>query len=274
MSDAEVDSPTGPGTNRHPEVTPIVEIEPSSERAAQRIAAWYNQLEPRLGIYLTDPNVVLTLADARGQTEFFVESPSKGDSTAIESLNAESMQQGVRFTVQPGTSASTGAESLMVNVENLAGIQNTSSATKLPGIPRFESSAGWDGYELWKQDTISGIRAAQESGYYPKDIPINTVLNYAFVGVVKGYPDTAIMAAMTEPVPAMGEVSELVRTNVPYSDYYHGAEPNFSYHPKDQATVDRTIQSWGHILEGYYKSAAHQQLEEDENFRHARLAES
>jgi hypothetical protein len=258
-------------TKPHPaELNAPIEFEPSAQRAAERINAWYRNLEPRLGVHLADPNVVLTLADARGQTEFFVDDVEAGDVDAFNELSRQSTLSGVRFTADVSKSQRSGRDSLMVNVENLVGVQLATGNTRLPGIPRFDAASSRGGYERWKQDDVHGISAAHENGLYPKEIPTNTVLNYVFMGVIKGYPDVAIVAAMNEKPPPPGEQTHMRRTQVPYADYYDGAQPNFSYDPENRAAVDRRVAEWGTILSEYYHSDAHRRLASEREFKDAR----
>src|SRR5205814_1370229 len=125
-------------------------------------------------------------------------------------------------------------------------------------------TTGWGGIDAWKTQAIAGIKAAQAQGQYPQGIAANTLLNYILVGVAKGYPDEAIIAALTEQPPAEGEARRLQTTQIPDSDYYDNAQPNYSYDPKDQAVIHRHTAKWGSILGHYFHSPSHQRLEKDE----------
>lgn len=244
--------------------------EPSVDRAAERIDAWYGQLEPRLGVHLTDPNVVLTLADARGQTEFYVTEIEPGDAEAFGRLNEQTQAEGIRFQTSEYVSRTTDQPALMVNVESLAGYQAASQATHLPGVPRFNSEAGWDGVEAWQNEALASIQAAADHGEYPPQIHEEDKTAHVLIGIMKGYPDEAILAMVTDRPLRDGEEPFARRTNVSHADFYDGAQPNYRYNIADEEVIVRHTNAWGKLLTDYYASDQHQRLAADPQFRAAR----
>ncbi|MDB5178943.1 MAG: hypothetical protein JWN01_886 [Patescibacteria group bacterium] len=243
-----------------------MDTEPSAERAAERIQAWYSRLEPRLGAYLVDPNVVLTLADARGQTEVYIRGGTAEDVAPIERLSEFTEPRGVRFQAKM-IEGKGGRPVLMMNVESLAGYERTTQNTQVPGVARFDARTGWGGVDDWWEDAWRVAKATKPGTYFSGDTdPI-----HAPYGVVKGYPDEAVVAVMNERRPGPDEEPKLLNTtNVPYSDHYPSAQPNYSYDSKDEAVVARHVAGWGKILEQYYFSDAHRALAADPEFAAAR----
>ena len=242
----------------------------SPELAADRITAWYGRLEPRLGIYLTDPNVVLTLADARAQTETYVADMQPSDIPALTELSKQTELEGIRFQTEIYDSRTTGRPALMVNIESLAGCQNVSQATHLPGIPRFDAATGWTGADAWKQAALAGIQAAADRGAYPPQIHENHNVRHVLSGVMRAYPDVAVLAMITDHPLADHEAPYMRHTHVPYSDFYDCAQPNYMYDQKDEALVREHVVEWGKLLKAYYTSPAHQRLAAEPTFRACR----
>jgi hypothetical protein len=243
------------------------EREPSAERAAQRIDAWYRLLGPRLGAYLTDPNIVLTLADARPQTELFIEDPEPTDTEAFARLNEHATGQGIRFHLSPNSNRPT----QLIGVESLAGLQHATAATKFPGIPKFDPASGWAGFDAWNDEAQTSVQAAARRGEYPAEIDPNDQVQLHTIqeGIRKGYPDEAILfvaRTLREPNP----LPNARKTQVPYADYYQNARPNYSYDVNDETVITRHTAKWGHLLEQYYHSDTHRRLEADDDFRRAR----
>ena len=171
-------------------MTPERILEPSAERAATRIEAWYPLLEPRLAKCLTDPNVVLTLSDARARTETYFKEPEPGDESEFHKLSLVSEADGIRFE----TSRIPGKSTLMINIENLAGYKNVSETTRLPGIPTFDPAESWEGVRKWQEASVAGVNAAAERGEYPAEIRNEKKDRHTVLGVMKGYPDAAIIS--------------------------------------------------------------------------------
>jgi hypothetical protein len=223
--------------------------------AAARVEKWYPELPPRLGARLTDSNVVLTLAGARGQTEFPIWRPMAEDAKAFARLNAVSTPEGIRWSTRLGNQPVTGERVLSVNLENPAGYEMTTSITKLPGVPRFVQSEGVPVHQ-WYRELSKGIEAAKQQGFYPEQ----TNLQMVRVGILKGYPDEAIFAAAT------GPFDKLVSTHIPYADYYTAAQPNYHFDVKDLAAVDAHAKQWGSLLHDFYDSPQHGALRSDPGF--------
>ena len=239
------------------------ETEPSVEKAAGRISAWYEALGPRLGAYLTNPNVVLTLANARGFTEFATSDFTQDDVETFARLNALSQPQGIYF--EPHIIENDGMKRNYVELINLPGLDYTSSRTRLPGVPRYGATEGREGMNNWNTATQRAVDAGREHGQYPPETAsISTTSIVVASGVARGYPDEAIMAVLQE--------TNRRTTQVPFSTYYSCEQPNYSYSPSDEGTISQHVEAWGRLLGTYYRSATHARLESNEEFRRAREA--
>lgn len=227
-----------------------------ARHAANQIQQLYPLIEPRLGVRLTDPNVVLTLGGARGHAEVVIYRPKPGDIQAFEALNSIAQPSGIRFKASAGTSAR-GEPCLNVDLDNLQGYELVSSQTKLPGVPRFYAKDGWEGLRKWYEATGKGLKQAQNNGLLPRsdlssDSDILTGLGY-------GYPDEALLGVIRVGYHAAD-------TSVPFANYYDGSTPGYAYDPKDIAAVTKHSSYWGEILRSYFTSSQHRAMESDPIF--------
>jgi hypothetical protein len=217
--------------------------------AAERIDSWYTTLDPRLGVHLTDPNVVLTLANARSETEFFIRNPLVEDAQAFAKLNEITKPQGIEFrTVDLLKHQGTGEPILGVHLISTAGLEKTISESRLPGVPPFKAAETSRGD--WISSLHIGLEKAKSDGHYP----VETDLHEIYVGLVKGYPDEAILAASLHPF------RDLAGTNIRCANFYPCAQPNYYFALKDSAAIEKHANHWGSILEQYFTSAEHQKL--------------
>ncbi|HEY9773730.1 MAG TPA: hypothetical protein V6C81_07960 [Planktothrix sp.] len=231
-----------------------------ADTAAGNIQNLYGLVDPRIGIHLTDPNVVLTLAGVRGQTEFYLSGVKESDTDQLTRLNEESQKRGIHlewrnFPEQDG---------MVVGMRNLAGYERTISQTSLPGVAKYDIASGWDGLNAWYKQTFDGLEKAKQEGLY---LP-QTDIGHMVIGVAKGYPDPAVESI------ASGVPHELwVDSRVPYAGYYNCAQPNFDYEIEDAAAVRPLVALWGTVLKNYYDSDYHSTLESDPAFNHARQSD-
>lgn len=263
-------------SDRPTDASPVPELdrEPlgpaSAETAAAYIEQAYPLVPPESGAMLADPNVVLTLAGTRGFTEFTAEYVQPGSADAWRGLGEE-LGGKLRFTPHESTNSIDGVTSITVDVENLDGYARVSRATKLPGIPVYDPSTGWEGVGEWRHEALTGIRAATAAGRYPAAILENRDDEHLLAGVARGYPDVAVLAAMHRDTRPEGEEPPMLKhTSITESDHYPNAQPNYSYDAKDEAVVAPHVAAWGEILSEYYDSAAHKRLAADPGFQEAR----
>lgn len=216
-----------------------------------------NEVEP----YFVNPNIVLTLAGERGQTEDFFESPSSETYQALQnaSQDQELLESGIRITPDPDFNPEAG-DNLILNIESLDGYVEVSERTNIPGIEPFDPAEGWDGVDRWINSNWANIEQLQQSGEFNPSIEAGHVV----LGVMKGYPDSAILGHLKH----LDDETPTELSQIPYSDYYDCPQTNFSYPVElaDEPDIINRQQRWGQVLERFYTSDYHQRLATDPDF--------
>jgi hypothetical protein len=221
--------------------------------AAERIASWYPQVSPELGAFLLDPNVVLTLGDARGHTEF----SAWGTSQDIGKLNVLGAQVGIRFNIDNSVEPEK-IRDLFVGITSRVGLEAVTAASKLPGLPKFLAESD-DSPWLWYKRAFSEIDALPDRELTSED------QGHITFGVMKGYPDKAVLALLTLD-------RELWRsTKLKCANFYNCAQPNFDYNPLDAEGVVEQANIWGEALSQFYKSSVHLEIKSQDAFVRVRL---
>lgn len=238
-------------------------LKQDAERAVKLAEALYRNANPKIGAMLVEANIVLTFADARGQTEFFIDDPEEDDLENIEKLDTILEPFGLKIRAVGEIHKD---EALMVSIGSLQGYARMSRSSKLSGVVPFDASSGWDGFRRWKDNVWHNLKQAQNQGRYPSHFDMGDVL----VGIHKGYPDVAILDAAD----AFGkkDQSELEDSNLALVELYKGAEPNYSYH-KNHAYNPEIIahkRKWEKILEHFYNSSWHTEIKNSAAFMEAR----
>jgi hypothetical protein len=241
-----------------------------ADETATVISNLYQVAGLKIGSLLVDSNIVLTVAGARGQTEFFINQPNVDDLETIEKLNEQLLPLGMKIfkNGEIDKRPRDGSEYQMVNLQNLKGFERVSKLTKIPGITPFDASTGWDGYEKWHWETFSRLKKMSAAGKLP--FP-ETEVHHVIGGIDKGYPDQAIYDAV-EWSGKYNRNSPIKETEIPYVSLYGGTEPNFLFHPDhaDDPGIKQTVVQWGEILKNFYASAWHQKIKQDPQFITAR----
>ncbi|MBI2121806.1 MAG: hypothetical protein HYT98_01655 [Candidatus Sungbacteria bacterium] len=241
-------------------------VEKAAEWAAERAEEWYTQIDPKIGTYLVDANVVLTVAGARGQTELFIDNAEEKDLETIKKLNALSEPQGVRFNVREfSEKLHNGGKFIGVEVESLKGYEFTSRRSKIPGITPFDSSKGWDAVPQWRISLEENMKRLQQEGVIPRHLKVDS-LN---VGFEKGYPDRAIYDFAEEKSHKEKHGKELTDAAIPLVGLYGGAIPiyNFYAEHRNDPEIMRHQLEWETTLNKFYQSNWHQKLKEDPIFK-------
>lgn len=236
----------------------------TAPETTQIISSMYDIAGPRVGSFLVEANNVLTIAGARGQTEFYIFSPIEEDQAAVSRLDNTFKSQGISFSTTKVIKRQDKPDFIIVNLESLKGFERVSKTTKIPGVIPYDSKSGWDGLKEWEYKVWGNLVAEQEKGTIP--FPLDEIADI-FTGIKKGYPDQAIYDA-TEWWGLNDRKTPIEDTHIPYVKKYRGAEPNFAYRP-DHAhdpSIQATVQSWGKILEDFYNQPWHKTVSEDQNF--------
>lgn len=217
--------------------------------------------------HLVDSNVVLTLAGMKGQTEFFIDVPDEAKDEmlkkGIKDLSAELQALDpnlmMRLEREPFEAASDKMRTMMVNVLNLATLDEWITKTKLCEFPSFDKSQGFAGYDKWREAIIE--KFGEESDEEEMG-----------VGVRKGYPDQAIIDFIDWY--NTGREKEKDDANILLTGIYEEAEPIYSYYPEhvdDPEIVDNVHKS-SEVLAGFYESQWHKEVAPRFDFKKGRNA--
>ena len=231
----------------------------TGEQTAEIIGKLYDKLGPESGEALVEPNLVLTIAGARGHTEFFVDFPEAGDIEKFMALNEVLKGTPIKIKCnkfQDGL--------LAVSFENLKGYERISRLTKLEGITPFFAGEGWEGLEKWRKGCLENL---EKSGKFPSEKNRMIVMS----GIRYGYPDQAVRDFIDWI--NTGRKKYLADSDIPYSSLYSCAEPNFTYYPEseDDEGIRSTVALWGKILREFYGTPFCRNLETNPDFIKARL---
>jgi len=240
-----------PAGNRPPE--PLSGLETS-----KIVKEIYDSLGPRLGSYFVESNVVLTIAGARGHTEFYIDYPRPDDDEKLRSLNGMLEPRGLK--ISRGTAIHDGTL-LMVGIESLKGYERVSKLTAFSFYRPFDASQGWDGLDEW---SVELNKRARQEGISDDDL-----LNIT-CGVRYGYPDIAIRDFLSWL--ASSKELKYVTSSIPFAGRYKCAEPNFIFLPehRNNAAIKSTVDLCGTILRDFYDSPWHREREKDPVFLAAR----
>jgi hypothetical protein len=289
---------TGPSTDRHAEwiarqerhrvvqslvrtgsaaeirSSPLVRIARSGPTVAPPVApaaevvagAIYAACGARLGAVLVEPNVVLTLGGYRGQTECWMTHPCRGDLALIARADRAARRFGVRLEGEALRAARRRAV-MMINVESLAGYAYTSAQSTMPGVTAFDPTGGWRGLGLWKRTLRSRLGRAQAAGEISRVVEIDHV----WAGVLKGYPDAAILRYLEADAIEVDEVTT-VDSDLPLARAYECGEPNYDYPPAlaDDPVIQAHRRLWNDALIDFYAGPWHLMIRDDPAFRRAR----
>jgi hypothetical protein len=96
-------------------------------------------------------------------------------------------------------------------------------------------------------------------------------VRHAFIGVVKGYPDEAILAYL-EALGLEGDEETTIDSDLPLARAYECAEPNYCYPPElhDHPAIQAHRQLWNDALCRFYTSPWHRAIRTDPAFTQAR----
>jgi len=244
--------------------------------AGEKVDGLYETLGPKFGVYLTNANVILLLANERALADVVLRGWHSDDMKSVEKFNKVAEQHGIRLTVSPTDLGKPDGDNVAVDAwfESLNGYEFVSHHTTVPGVLKFRASEGWDGLEAWKKSTIAELDKCAEKGVFPPTYKAQTdkpeqwygskssttaILN----GVAFGYPDTAVMPK---------ESGTWVNTDIAYADFHLGNEPNFGYlrETADLKAVGKHTKRWGTLLGEYYHSPQYLRLMHNADFKRAR----
>jgi hypothetical protein len=225
-------------------------------KAVKRVASWYKEVPQEIGTHLTDPNVVLTLGDARGQTEICARhlDPLEGRKE-VEHLNELANKDGIQFKFfQMSKNKHLGGTRM--HVVSPAGLERTTSQSRL--VPQFVADSGETPWQ-W-------LRRAKASLESTDSTTLNDRyrFNVAF-GALKGYPDDAVKSyAALSGLP-------MDSSRIKFAGYYPCPQPSFFYDRDFPDGVQSVTNIWGRALEEFYRSPEHIAIKAEPAFISDRL---
>jgi len=227
------------------------------ERAMALAQRLYDLAGPRLGCRFVESVYLLCLGDQRpyGSWNGFLNDPGPEDVEAIERLNRTLMPHGYSLHLYgPDEKGRVSAFS----IRSLAGLELTSSESRLAWVPRYQRSTGWSGYYAWKTRIWRSF-PERSSGFHKVE------------GIMLGYPDSAV--EHYEQL-CFDDWPTTVECTLPEAYTYECGVPIFSLRFQDSRAADVIAreQRWRDFLAQAYASPTHHQLSRGKEFRAAREA--
>lgn len=232
----------------------------NGDETALLISKLYDELGPRIGSHLVEPNAVITFAGLRGKGNFLIHNLTSHEKTKIENLNKKIAHLGIQFIIYDD------AEDAIADIyiENLKGAEYASKLSKLPFVEPFSAATGHEGLKNW---TKTVRRSATQYFNNEKNELSENHLDHLMVGLQLGYPDQALLDSHNVTTAGLGHDS-LKYSKISQSDYYENPEPNFGYLPEHEKeeSIEQTTKSWGKLLEDFYNSKWHTSLSQNLTF--------
>lgn len=246
----------------------------------------------KLAAHLVEANIVLTLAGARGYTEFFAKLPERQARKEVAKINRFLPELDIRLSfIETIKFSNCGMRPFSLSkfvIENLVGYEVVSrqiiSEAFFFGLRFFNRQEGWQGKDEWVLNLRSAIEGAKDYRKICNAFNGNDILR----GLLLGYPLIAILdvekfnyrraCQINCPLCAHQKILKepcdccLACADIPEALLYGGEMPNFFFskahwdHPKIKAKIEY----WRKILAGFYESDWHKKISQNRNFIKAR----
>ncbi|MBI4812758.1 hypothetical protein HY798_05000 [Candidatus Falkowbacteria bacterium] len=266
--------------------------------SASGLELLYDKIYPAfglpLGAHLVEANVVLTLAGARGYTEFFVRRSDYGSQEEVCKINSAIRSLGVQLTHLNDMKFINGRDATVVlskiAIESLAGYPAVFSeiCQEVTFLKRISSNEKIDWPDKVKnvERLHLAIKRAQAVGEIDKDYNSSNIL----LGLILGYPFVAILDVEEDscrrflpsqfPACPYGKFLErqddhrLISSDIPEVLLYGGDLPDFFFSKahRDHPKIKAKIECWREILADFYGSDWHKKISRDRDFMKARQA--
>lgn len=239
---------------------------PSSKTALDRLKIIQRQLGPDTA-YFIEPNMVLSLADARGfgdqLTYYDREETREKIQTALEKARAIEEDLDCRIFIE-SKSNRVGESWIGYELLNPSGFEWSLAKSKIVAISppkKFNSKAE---YENWYVDLRKAVSEA-----HPEWVDNEAILNDVCYGLILGYPDAAIFSILED---NEENHSEYIDANIKYADFHLCPQPVYSYHKslKNTPEISEHENLWSNILTEVYESDWYRDLAADSLFKSIR----
>lgn len=237
---------------------------PSAEQALRYLQAVQSELGAEPLAFLVNPNIVLTLAGARGyadSVEYYSKKSIFDDwQKILQRLESLGEFQGVQIGNISAEINPMGDPYLSADYYSRSGFLYTLEQTHLiPTHDLLKSAMTEQPKELISQ--LFGVVKATYNDKPPD------ILDIIVAGIFLGYPDKAINSALRF-YGAESDSIEPIDAPIHYADFYICPQPVYHIEPalKDDPTIIAHSQLWSGILTGVYESEWFTTLQTDNKF--------
>lgn len=138
----------------------------------------YKIAGPRLGNRLVEPCNLLCLGDLRPYASWngYIRDPQPQDEEVIDRLNQFLVPRG--YSLHP-KQANPQGQVATYSVHSLAGLEWTTSRSKLAWVPKYSRATGWPGYYAWKEQIHKNLAGVPDEWHKVE-------------GIMLGYSDSAV----------------------------------------------------------------------------------
>lgn len=225
--------------------------------------------------YWVAPNIILTLAGARG----YCDGIFWGEQTELEhwcdeaSQSFRALEQIIHIAARPPDIivSDDGRRYLSYELLYFDGLVYALSQTKL--LPNTAKPATADiavPEEMHKRVQAALLKA----GTLPPVKDLHDAADHAAIGILLGYPDKAITGAIPTWDDTNAFAEPTIGADIRGCNYYDCPQPRYDYprHLASDPDIQAHEQLWSGILRDYYTSSFHKNLEADGSF-HSKLVE-
>ena len=237
----------------------------SGKEVARLSEELYEKIPREFGAHFVESGVVLTMAGFKPNTEIWHSFTDEEElKESVARINSLLKEKGIELGFVGEVEKSEDKKIQMLTVENLKGYERKSKTTKIPGVAKFESKAGFEGLMRWTEDTVRGLEEAQRDGKIPQGFDLMSILQ----GLNKGYPDIAIYDFAKWEAEG-GGAEKIVYPRIPYVGMYEAPQPTFIVLPEhlENPEVRRNAGEAGAILKEFYESEWHKRVSGEPDFK-------
>jgi hypothetical protein len=208
----------------------------TGEQIAQIVEKIY-EISPRLASALVESNAILCMAGYKAYADLTIptnKEPSQIDkeiADAIDSANrlfAKSLSE-FRLNSRGESKVSRIGKVIWLCPYNLHGFERNTKSTKIPGIPIFNTSEGFDKIHESEERLKRALEEQQKEKKFP---PGSNNIEIVQEGIELGYPDQAIYDFMDW---YNGDrKKELQSANIVGTGTYPEAQPVFDFYPEHE----------------------------------------
>lgn len=240
---------------------------PNHEKAIDILQKLKRELGSSALAYFITPNIVLTLSGARAFCD-----------NGFDSKNNEQLEVWLHDIKSGLTVLQNNEDIPYVNagIHETPGGMNVASYSLIsrPGLSFAlgQTDLLGDDYSRYTSGDLTGAALMKSltkdlRGNKALDDFKSTDIDAVGFGILLGYPDKAIVSGMK--LWADDRDAELVDAKISFADFYDCPQPVYSYAPElvDDSQIIKHEKMWSELLEKFYESDFHKQLQKDDDFQ-------